>query len=31
MSERQAFADGYKKVAGMDIAALNAAPPVLQV
>ncbi|MFQ6547933.1 flavin-dependent oxidoreductase [Aestuariibius sp. 2305UL40-4] len=31
LAERQAFADGYKKVAGMDIAALNAAPPVLQV
>ncbi|MEO0486689.1 MAG: flavin-dependent oxidoreductase [Pseudomonadota bacterium] len=29
LSERQTYADGYKAVAGMDIAALNAAPPVL--
>ncbi|WP_147124766.1 flavin-dependent oxidoreductase [Shimia ponticola] len=27
--ERQAFADGYKAVAGMDIAALNASPPII--
>ena len=29
LAERQSFADGYKAIAGMDIAALNASPPVL--
>ena len=29
LAERQSFADGYKAVAGMDIAALNAADPIL--
>ncbi|MEM9350343.1 MAG: flavin-dependent oxidoreductase [Pseudomonadota bacterium] len=29
LSERQSFADGYKAIAGMDIAALNASAPVL--
>ena len=28
-TERQAFADGYKAIAGMDIAALNASPPIM--
>lgn len=30
-AERQAMADAYKRVAGMDVAALNARPPVLGV
>ncbi|MEL6643676.1 MAG: flavin-dependent oxidoreductase [Pseudomonadota bacterium] len=30
-TERQTFADGYKQVAGMDIAALNARPPLIAV
>ncbi|MEM6276835.1 MAG: flavin-dependent oxidoreductase [Pseudomonadota bacterium] len=29
LSERKSFADGYKAIAGMDIAALNASPPIL--
>lgn len=29
LAERQAFADRYKRIAGMDIAALNASPPIL--
>jgi 2-polyprenyl-6-methoxyphenol hydroxylase-like FAD-dependent oxidoreductase len=29
LSERQSFADGYKQVAGMDIAALNARDPLI--
>lgn len=29
LSERQSFADGYKAIAGMDIAALNASAPIL--
>ncbi|MEO0702939.1 MAG: flavin-dependent oxidoreductase [Pseudomonadota bacterium] len=31
LAERQTFADGYKQVAGMDIAALNARPPLVAV
>lgn len=31
LAERQTFADGYKQVAGMDIAALNARPPLITV
>ena len=31
LAERQAFADGYKKVAGMDMAALNARGPLIAV
>ncbi|MEM1234861.1 MAG: flavin-dependent oxidoreductase [Pseudomonadota bacterium] len=29
LKERQSFADGYKTIAGMDIATLNASPPIL--
>ncbi|MFC2967677.1 flavin-dependent oxidoreductase [Acidimangrovimonas pyrenivorans] len=29
LAERRAFAEGYKKIAGMEITALNARPPVL--
>ncbi len=29
LAERQAFADGYKEIAGMDVAALNASLPML--
>ncbi|MEM9474106.1 MAG: flavin-dependent oxidoreductase [Pseudomonadota bacterium] len=31
LEERQSFADGYKQVAGMDIATLNARPPLIAV
>ena len=31
LAERQALADRYKALAGMDIAALNARPPILQL
>ncbi|MBT8477085.1 MAG: flavin-dependent oxidoreductase, partial [Alphaproteobacteria bacterium] len=31
LTERQQFADGYKQVAGMDIAALNARAPLIAV